>query len=243
VTAPVPGGQPGLVLTVWEELTQPQTAAPRWLVASTAVLALLAVGVPRAWPVTRNLVTIAHEGAHALAALAVGRRLAGIRVHSDTSGVTVSEGRLGGPGMVVTAFAGYVGPSLLGLVAAAALAGGYVPGMLWGALALLVAMLLQIRNVHGALALLVSGTALFAASWWGPEVIQSGMAHVLAWFLLLAGPRPIAELQAKRRRGAAGESDADQLARLTGLPGIVWVGLFAVTALACLGLGGWWLLT
>ena len=44
----------------------------------------------------RHVVTIVHEGAHGLAAWATGRQLAGIRLHSDTSGVTVSRGRATG---------------------------------------------------------------------------------------------------------------------------------------------------
>ena len=74
--------------------------------------------MPTAWRYSRNLVTIAHEAAHGLAALACGRRLSGIRLHSDTSGLTLSRGRPSGLGMIVTALAGYVGPGLLGLGAA-----------------------------------------------------------------------------------------------------------------------------
>ena len=39
-----------------------------------------------------DAVTIAHEGGHAVAALLTGRRLRGIRLHSDTSGLTLSAG-------------------------------------------------------------------------------------------------------------------------------------------------------
>ncbi len=67
-------------------------------VALAAVLVL----VPAAWRLTRHAVTIVHEGGHGLAATLSGRRLAGIRLHSDTSGLTVSVGRPRGPGMVVT---------------------------------------------------------------------------------------------------------------------------------------------
>ena len=38
------------------------------------------------WRVSRNAITIAHEGGHGLIALLTGRRLDGIRLHSDTSG-------------------------------------------------------------------------------------------------------------------------------------------------------------
>ena len=47
----------------------------------------LAVVVPHTvWRLARNAITIAHEGGHGLVALLTGRRLDGIRLHSDTSG-------------------------------------------------------------------------------------------------------------------------------------------------------------
>src|SRR3712207_1259743 len=81
--------------------------------------ALVAAGAvvlaPVLWRPARTVVTIAHEGAHGLVALAAGRRLSGIRLHSDTSGLTVSAGRPTGLGMVLTCAAGYTGPALFGL--------------------------------------------------------------------------------------------------------------------------------
>ena len=44
-----------------------------------------------------------------------------------------------------------------------------------------------------------------------------------------------------RRRGSARDSDADQLARLTRLPGLIWVGVFLLVDVAALALGTAWL--
>ena len=60
----------------------------------------------------------------------------------------------------------------------------------------------------------------------------------MTWFLLLAAPRPVVELQEQRRRGRGRSSDADVLARLTRVPGLLWVGLFLVVTVGCLVLGG-----
>ncbi len=79
-------------------------------------------------------------------------------------------------------------------------------------------------------------------SWLLPEQQQSAFAYLVTWFLLAAAPRPVLELQAMRWRGQAHGSDADQLARLTGVPAVVWVGGFLVVTVAALGLGLWWLL-
>lgn len=88
---------------IWSRVFGTQPDPSLWLVIATAVLALGAV-VPRtAWRLARNAVTIAHEGGHGLIALLTGRRLDGIRLHSDTSGLTVSRGKPTGLGMVLTA--------------------------------------------------------------------------------------------------------------------------------------------
>jgi hypothetical protein len=204
----------------------------------TAAVALAAALHPALWRRSRHLVTIAHEGSHGVAALLSGRRLAGIRLHSDTSGLTVSRGRPTGPGMVATAASGYVGPALAGVAAAALLSRGYAVGVLWALLVLLALLLLQIRNFFGLWAVLVAGGGLFAVTWWAPPSLQLVAAYVVTWFLLLATPRPVLELQRERRRGRARGSDADTLARLTRLPGLVWVGVFLVVTCGCLGVGG-----
>ncbi len=98
------------------------------VVVAMGALALVVVLVTPVWRVARHVVTIAHEASHAIAALLTGRRLAGIRLHSDTSGLTVSSGRPRGFGMVLTAFMGYVGPGLIGLGAAALLRQGTPSG-------------------------------------------------------------------------------------------------------------------
>ena len=105
------------------------------LVLGTGLLAAAAVASHRVWPVARTVVTIAHEGGHALAAVATGRRLHSVRVLHSTAGVTVSEGSPAGPGVVLTALAGYLAAPLLGLGAAALLAAGHLLSVLLLALA------------------------------------------------------------------------------------------------------------
>lgn len=224
---------------VWGDAVGTQPPPDRLAVLATGLVALLLVTLPNAWRVTRHVVTIAHEGAHGVAALVSGRRLAGIRVHSDTSGLTVSRGPSTGPGMVVTAAAGYVGPGLLGLASAYLLRAHHAVGLLWLAVLLLGLLLLQIRNFYGLYAVLVAGAGVFAVSWWASELWQSLVAYTGVWFLLLAAPRPVLELQAQRRRGRGGRSDADVLGRLTHVPGLAWVGFFLlVTGSALVGGAG-----
>jgi hypothetical protein len=232
-----------IVDEVWSRAMSTQSAPAGWVIAGTAVLAVLLVWAPGAWPITRNVVTIAHEGAHGLVAFASGRKLHGIQLHSDTSGLTVSAGRTTGLGMIATTAAGYVGPALLGLGAAALLANHRAVGLLWALLILLALLLVQVRNWFGLWSVLVSAGVVFAVSWWLQPQTQSAFAYALTWFLLLAAPRPVLELQSQRRTGAASSSDADQLARLTHLPGLLWVGFFLVATLGALVLGARWMVT
>jgi hypothetical protein len=221
--------------------TQPAPAGS--VILGTAVLAVLLVWAPGAWPITRNVVTIAHEGAHGLVAFISGRKLHGIRLHSDTSGLTVSAGRATGPGMIATTAAGYVGPALLGLASAALLADHRAVGLLWVLLILLALLLVQVRNWFGLWSVLISAGVVLAVSWWLQPQTQSAFAYALTWFLLVAAPRPVLELQTQRRRGAAASSDADQLARLTRVPAIIWVGFFLIATMGALVLGARWMVT
>ena len=115
--------------------------------------------------------------------------------------------------------------------------------MLWLALVLLAATFLAIRNLFGALAVLVTAGGVFAVSYYASPAVQAGFGYLAAWFLLFGGLRPVVELA----RGSAGSSgrrqrwtrgsDADQLARLTGAPAGLWITLFMLVALGALVIG------
>jgi hypothetical protein len=72
--------------------------------------------------------------------------------------------------------------------------------------------------------------------------MQSGLAYVLTWTLLLAAPKPVVELIRQRRRQRTPQSDADQLARLTRLPATLWAGGFLIINCAGLAVGAMLLL-
>lgn len=231
----------GLVHELWNRVTGTQPVPPAWVIAMSGVVALLIVLDARAWRLARNSITIAHEGGHALVSVLSGRRLDGIRLHSDTSGVTYSRGKRTGTAVVLTSAAGYLTPLLLGAGAAWLLAAHHVTAMLWLLLALLAATFLAIRNAYGVLAVLVTVGAVLAVSRFGTVATQAAFGYATAWFLLLGGVRAVVELQRHRRRshrhGEVSTSDADQLGRLTGVPGGLWVAVFALVCLAALALG------
>lgn len=225
------------LVDLWHKLADAQPDPPRPLVLVTGVLALVSIMPRPLWRISRYVVTIAHEGGHAVAALLSGRRLSGIRLHSDTSGLTLSKGRPTGPGMVLTGLAGYVTPSLIGLAGALLLATGHITALLWTALVLLPLMLVMIRNVFGVISVTTAGAAVLLVSMFAGSAVQAAFAYFIVWVLLLGGLRPVLELQTLRWRGQLSYSDADQLARLTRVPGLLWVVFFALVASAALLLG------
>jgi len=226
---------------VWHHAFAAQPLPPLWLVVGSGALALAAVASARVWPITRTVVTIVHEGGHAMVALATGQRRVRVRLYRDTAGETVSASGAAGVGIALTAAAGYPAPSLAGLGAAAMLAAGRVTGMLLLGLVLLAGLAVAVRNPYGILAVLATGATLAVICLYASALIQAGFGYAMTWFLLFGGVRPVMELYRQRRRGRTQRSDADQLARLTRMPGGAWVTIFGIFALAALVVSGLWL--
>jgi hypothetical protein len=221
---------------VWQRATAVQPLPEPGVVLLTGLVALLLVLSSTTWRRVRLGVTVVHEAGHAVVAVLAGRRLQGIRLHADTSGVTVSRGRPTGPGMVATLAAGYLAPAVVGVGAALLLAAGRGVLMLWLILLLLVALLLWVRNWYGALTLVVIGAGVGLLTWYAEPEVQAVVAYLVAWLLLLAAPRPVLELlTAGRRRSRS--SDPDQLARLTRVPAPVWCVVMLLANLAGLVVG------
>jgi len=213
------------------------------LILGTGLLAAGAVASRRVWPVARTVVTIAHEGGHALAAVVTGRRLHGVRVLHTSAGVTMTAGSPSGPGIILTALAGYLAAPLLGLGAAALLASGHLIGVLVLSLAGLAGLMFAIRNAYGVLAVLLTGAAIVAVLWQRAAVTEALLGYAMTWLLLFGGVRPVLELHRDRRRRRGPVNDADQLARLTGVPGGLWTAVFGLVAIGALALGGWLLVS
>lgn len=225
----------GHILAAWDALLERWhiTAAPEpWaiLVVTLAVIAL--VSVPAVWSKIRQAATIVHEMGHATVGFIFGRKIDGIALHSDTSGVTTSRGKPYGLGFLLSVLAGYPAPSLLGL------------GMVWaattnwsGAALTLFATLMLIalwlcRNAIGFLscALAVGGSA--ALWWWGTPPVVANAVLAVGIFMVIAGFRCCIDLWRAHQRGDGATSDAGQAASLTVVvPSAVWVAFFFAIAL------------
>ncbi|GEL95999.1 M50 family metallopeptidase [Cellulomonas composti] len=229
----------------WTTITTPNPVPTTPAMLLTAGVAVVLLVVPWLWHLSRHGLTIVHEAGHAGVALLVGRQVAGIRVHADTSGLTLSRGRPRGPGMVATAFAGYPAPAVVGVGAAWLLARGYDVALLWSLLVLVVLVLAAIRNWYGLWAVLVALAVLVAVTLWAPPVWQTAFACVVTWFFLFGAPRAVVEMQAQRRdarrAGRRSTSDADLLGGLTHTPGGLWVAILGLVTVGALALGAAWL--
>jgi hypothetical protein len=221
----------GLIAELWRRALATQPLPDAQGSAVLAVAALAVVGL--AWPLVRTLVTICHEGGHALVAVLAGRRLSGIRVHSDTSGLTVSRGRARGPGMVLTLLAGYPAPAVVGLGLALLTGTGHAAAVLWLLVLLAAVMLVWVRNLYGALVVVAAAVGVGLVTWYAPSAILGWIATGLAWLFLWAAPRPVLELLAHHSPG----SDAAQLAALTRIHRYAWGLLWLVLTVAGLAAG------
>ncbi|OLT19873.1 hypothetical protein BJF81_07515 [Ornithinimicrobium sp. CNJ-824] len=226
---------------IWERAWTPQPAPSSTVVLVVALAALLTTWSPVGYRLVRHLVTLLHEAGHAATGVLVGRRVHGIRLHADTSGLTLSRGRPRGPGVVLMLLAGYPAPALVGLAGAVLLSQGYAAGLLWALVLLCAVVLLLVRNVYGLLVVVATGALVALLSWTAEPWLLSWLATALVWVVVLAAPRSVVELQRQRRRGARG-TDVDQLAALTGVPAVLWVAVLWAVTVACLGLTGWLLL-
>jgi hypothetical protein len=204
-------------------------SAPRWIVVLTGLLALLAV-LGNLWFV--HLDTAVHEGGHAFVAYLAGRRVSGVWLNKDENSYTWHYGRPRGAGRIATAAAGYTGPPLVGLASASLLGAGKVTAVLILSVLGLAFLLLVVRTGFGELFVASVGASLVVAGRFSPAWVQVGYAHFLTWFLLFSGPKSVLVLHRARRQGAEG-SDADRLADLTHIPGLVWVLGFGAVSLWC----------
>lgn len=211
----------GVDAQLWNEIverTLPGAVPQTWVLwPALAVLALVLL-----WPAARRwgriLVTIVHEAGHAAVGILVGRRFHGFVVGRDLSGHAVTSGKTRGAGLVLTTWAGYPAPALLGALVALAAMRGWAGLVLVLSLLLLAVLLVMSRSLRTAFLVCLVGLLTGCLWWWGGPwrdglVAGTGLALLVgAWDSL---------------RDVAGSRDGGQdhrtLARLTPLPAGLWL--------------------
>jgi hypothetical protein len=194
------------------------------------ILTFVAVLGPMLWKVTTHVNTIAHEAAHAIVGFGVGRRIRSVKIDPGGGGSTVMVPN-SGFGYGVAAFAGYLGPSVAGLIAAWLISIGRIVAVLWLGLLLLAVMLLLVRNSFGGIAILISGALLYLTLRYTTTGVETVVAYSVAWFLLLSGPKAVLG-------GPTKSQDAKILANMTPLWASAWYYLWLLGAIAALVVGG-----
>lgn len=204
------------------------------LLGALAVAWLLLL-LPLTKGVSRQLLTIAHESGHAVAAVLTRRTVTRVHVRSDGSGTTYTLGRSSGLGAALVSFAGYPFPAILGA--------GLLVGVAYGqsrvlatltALALLL-LLLRMRNVHGWFVVALATAAAGATAWFLPDRWLAASIAGLGALLLLGSVADLLDERRGRRRGYA-NSDVSHLAQRGRLPaGAYWL------AMLCCVIGCGWL--
>ena len=185
---------------------------------------LLVVGVRPLWRVFRVAVTVVHELGHAVVGVLVGRSFTGLVLRPDMSGHAVTVGRSRGAGRVVTTWAGYPAPALVGLALVLAGTSGW-SGLATFVVALLLLLgLLRSRSFYTVL-VMVAALGLSGWLWWAGEERVRGLTLLAVGVVLLLGAWR--HLGAVLRAPDSG-SDLAVLARLTRLPAALWTLSFAV---------------
>ena len=213
------------------QLEHDPTSSPTPVGGPIGILVLLAFASEGIWRLARHISVIAHEGAHAVTEWGMGRKNVRVKLNSDATGATSSDGPSTGMGMIITGFVGYLGPSIFGLCAAVLLAHHQLDAVLVVVGVSLFIMLFWVRNYFGFASVIINGGILVLAVGYGSVKLQTIAAYALSWFLLFSGVRFVL----MHRSGAI---DAGILRRITHIPRIVWAALWLVITVIALWAGG-----
>jgi hypothetical protein len=219
----------------WIEIVQARvTPAGSAAVLSQAALAI-ALGVAVAasvvrpvWRVLRLAVTLVHELGHAIVGMAVGRRFTGFVLRGDMSGHAVTVGRARGPGRVLSTWAGYPAPAVIGAGMVWLAGRGWAAPFVTGVLVILLLALVRVRSALTVLVMVVVLAGTTGLWWWRDDALQAQVLVGLGILLVAGAWRHLAAVFADRSQG----SDPGVLAALTRVPRAIWNASFALVCAA-----------
>ena len=209
-------------------------ALPGPVAALVGLAALVVVLTPTLWRLAEHVDTMAHEGAHAVAASTMGFTVQGVTMDADANGVTYLAAS-DGLRSLLTSFVGYLGPSAFGLCAAKLIETGRVVTVLWVATILLVLLLFLVRKSFGIVSVPVAIALLAVSMRYAHEGLQEVISYGLTWLLLLSGARTAIV-------HGAGAGDAWSLYAATHLPRRLWSLLWIAGTLLAVVVGGKWVI-
>ena len=198
------------------------------------VAAVLVVAVPAVWQVMRLAVTLVHELGHALVGLAVGRRFTGFVLRGDMSGHAVTVGPPRGLGRVLTTWAGYPAPAVVGAGLVWTAGRGWGAPVLAAMIVVLLVALVRVRSLLTAVVMVVALGATGALWWWRDDNVQAQVLVGAGIVLLVGAWRHLGAVLRTRDRA----SDPGVLATLTHLPRVLWNASFVLVCVAATVVAG-----
>lgn len=193
------------------------------------VVAAVAVAVPFVWLRFRLLVTLVHELGHAFIGMLAGRRFTGFVLRGDMSGAAVTAGPVRGFGRVITTWAGYPAPAIIGAIFAWLGGEGWASPLITAVLLILLIALFRVRSVLTGFVMVIAIAPFGALWWWRDDALQAPVLLGLGAVLVVGAWRHLGAVFV----GGGPESDPGVLAQLTGVPKFLWNLSFAtVCALA-----------
>jgi hypothetical protein len=171
----------------------------------------------------RLFVTFIHEGCHALAALLTGGHVISISIYPSMGGITWTQG---GYQPLITS-AGYLGTMLIGIVSIIALQHEAPPK----------AVLLALVGILGINIVYTGLGSLFGTFWGGllilsllvaafDKPVAAFLAPLLGVQLMLGAFYDMKTLLILSTMNASTQTDASVMARITGIPSLIWVLLW-----------------
>jgi hypothetical protein len=213
-----------------EPLSTPSTSG-FWTVL---VVVVVVTGVPALWLRSRVVVTVVHELGHGLVGMLFGRRFTGLVLRGDMSGHAVTVGPARGAGRILSTWAGYPAPALVGAAAVQAAGAGWAPPALGATGLVLLVCLVRVRSLYTA-AVMVALTVVTGILWWqGGPALQGAVVLGVGTFLVVGAWRHLGAVVAQ----PSSSSDPGVLARLTHLPAWTWNAGYVVVLAAA----SWWAL-
>ncbi|MDO4243963.1 MAG: M50 family metallopeptidase [Actinomyces sp.] len=206
--------------------------------------ALVVVAVVYLLPAARRwgraVTTVVHEAGHATMGVLTGRRFHGFVVERNLAGSAVTSGRSHGPARVLTTWAGYPAPALVGTVMVGAALAGWSGFLLVLGLLALVVLLVMSRSLRTVGLVVLIGALTAALWWWGDAVgvvaLRAGLVAGVGMVLLVGAWDSLADV-ARSRDGA---QDHRTLTALTRVPSGLWLASWFLVDAAATALVGWW---
>jgi Peptidase M50B-like len=209
-------------------------AADLGMAWTTGIVAFVAA-VPL-WRYTTNVITIAHEGGHAVFGWLFGTTVQHVKIF-HAGGGEMQPASQNWLSAFVSLIAGYLGPSIFGFAGVQMLIRGFEPrSFLLLSLVFLAGVLIMVRNLFGVFVILFVGAVLWVVAMRSSAPVQLAFTYVWVWFLLMGGARQVPELFWAVR--ADGTTDAGMLQKHTLIGDVVWLFLFWLLSLGALVYGG-----